>query len=130
MFTPQPHPLCPRRPPPTHTHQAWHSSEGPRTTQPHWDPEVASCLSFPSYAVCPHLAPPKSNLCPESSGIPYTHFSGLEGLHAHKRSGALARPAVPFCLPALPAKAQSAPNCLRSGPLAGAGFSSCDNSES
>lgn len=96
-----------------------------------WDPELASCLSFPSCATCPCPALPKPNIFLENRGTPDIQCGGLDGQGAPRPSGGPQPGRLsPPPLLALPAEAQSARNCLPARPLAGAGFSSCDNSES
>lgn len=60
-----------------------------------WDPELVSCLSFPSCASCPCLAPPKPNIFLEYRETPDSHRGGLMVRGAPRPSGAPARPAVP-----------------------------------
>lgn len=92
-----------------------------------WDPELASCLSFPSCATCPSPALPKPNIFPENRGTPDIHCGSLMvGGHLGSRG-----PQPGRLSPLPPGFASRSPVCPElSAGRAGAGFSSCDNSES
>lgn len=101
-----------------------------RKTWDPWDPELVSCLSFPSCASCPCPALPKPDIFPrvqrDSRQSPWWP-SGQGGTQALRGPS---QASFPPSLLALPAGLQPSRNCLPAGPLEGAGFSSCDNSES
>lgn len=101
-LTPCPHPPRLHTPSPLSLHGPGRAQE-PRD---HCDPEVASCLGFPSCAACPHLALSKPDIFPENRESPYAHCGGPDG---QGDTQALGGPSQASCPPPPPGFAGRSP---------------------